>query len=182
MKHYFRVTKTVGELTRVLCAVLEDQHKKTRLRFRLPSLSRALFRRMPAGLKIDGDRLTVDGADAAGQRTRCCCFACFTRRSGRASTSIRRRCAWSSRTCAWSTRKLRSAPGSEPAVRRDADARDECRAGAEAAERRRRVRPVHSRTSAASSRRCSTTCTTSIPWTSTRSGPSASSTASSAAN
>ena len=40
MKHYFRVTKTVGELTRVLCAVLEDQHRKTRLRFRMPSLSR----------------------------------------------------------------------------------------------------------------------------------------------
>ena len=64
MKHYFRVTKTVGELTRVLCAVLEDQHKKTRLRFRLPSLSRSLFRRMPAGLKIDGGRLTVDGPDS----------------------------------------------------------------------------------------------------------------------
>ena len=43
MKHYFRVTKTVGDLTRVLCAVLEDQHRKTRLRFRLPSLSRSLL-------------------------------------------------------------------------------------------------------------------------------------------
>ncbi|HYN39282.1 MAG TPA: [protein-PII] uridylyltransferase, partial [Rhodospirillales bacterium] len=64
MKHYFRVTKTVGDLTRVLCAVLEDEHKKTRIKFRLPSLSRALFRRPPPGLKLDGDRLTLDSADA----------------------------------------------------------------------------------------------------------------------
>ena len=64
MKHYFVITKTVGELTRVLCAVLEDQHKKTRLRFRLPSLSRSFFRRMPPGLKIDGGRLTVDGPES----------------------------------------------------------------------------------------------------------------------
>ena len=65
MKHYFRVTKTVGELTRVLCAVLEDQHRKTRLRFRMPSLSRrCFFRRLPAGLKIVGGRLAVDGPDA----------------------------------------------------------------------------------------------------------------------
>jgi [protein-PII] uridylyltransferase len=64
MKHYFRVTKAVGDLTRILCAVLEDQHRKTRLRFRLQSLSRSFFRRLPGGLKIDGDRLTVDGCDA----------------------------------------------------------------------------------------------------------------------
>jgi len=64
MKHYFRVTKTVGDLTRVLCAVLEDQHKKTRVKFRLPSLSRALFRRPPPGLKLDGNRLTLDSHDA----------------------------------------------------------------------------------------------------------------------
>lgn len=64
MKHYYRVTKTVGDLTRVLCAVLEDQHKKTRLKFRLPSLSRALFRRPPPGLKLDGDRLTLESADS----------------------------------------------------------------------------------------------------------------------
>jgi [protein-PII] uridylyltransferase len=65
MKHYFRVTKTVGELTRVLCAVLEDQHRKTRLRFRMPSLSRrSFFRRLPTGLKIVGGRLAVDGPDA----------------------------------------------------------------------------------------------------------------------
>jgi [protein-PII] uridylyltransferase len=64
MKHYFRVTKSVGDLTRVLCAVLEDQHKKTRLRLRLPHLPRSFFRRLPAGLKIDGDRLGFDGPKA----------------------------------------------------------------------------------------------------------------------
>ncbi|MBK8176409.1 MAG: [protein-PII] uridylyltransferase [Rhodospirillales bacterium] len=64
MKHYFRVTKTVGDLTRILCAVLEDEHKKPRRRFRLPSLSRALFRRLPPGLIIDGGRLALDGAEA----------------------------------------------------------------------------------------------------------------------
>jgi len=64
MKHYYRVTKSVGDLTRVLCAVLEDEHKKHRLRFRLPSLSRSLFRRLPQGLRINGDRLAVDGPDA----------------------------------------------------------------------------------------------------------------------
>jgi [protein-PII] uridylyltransferase len=60
MKHYFHVTKTVGDLTRVLCAVLEDDHAKPRMRFRLPSLG--LFRRLPPQFAIDGDRLTVENA------------------------------------------------------------------------------------------------------------------------
>lgn len=64
MKHYFRITKTVGDLTRVLCAVLEDQHRKQRLRFRLSSLSRSFFRRLPSGLRIDGNRITVEGPDS----------------------------------------------------------------------------------------------------------------------
>ena len=37
MKHYFLVAKDVGDLTRILCAVLEDQQKKSRRLFRLPS-------------------------------------------------------------------------------------------------------------------------------------------------
>jgi len=64
MKHYFRVTKSVGDLTRILCAVLEDEHKKTRIRFRLPSLSRAFFRRLAPGLRADGDRLTLESPEA----------------------------------------------------------------------------------------------------------------------
>ncbi|MGZ9073154.1 MAG: [protein-PII] uridylyltransferase [Rhodoplanes sp.] len=57
MKHYFLITKTVGDLTRVLCAVLEEDHKKPRSRLRLPRLT--FLRRTASGFKIDGDRLTV---------------------------------------------------------------------------------------------------------------------------
>lgn len=57
MKHYFLITKTVGDLTRVLCAVLEEDHKKRRSRLRLPKLT--FLRRVPSGFKLDGDRLTV---------------------------------------------------------------------------------------------------------------------------
>lgn len=60
MKHYFLITKTVGDLTRVLCAVLEEEHKSKR-RFRLPSLT--FMRRTAPGLRLDGDRITVASAD-----------------------------------------------------------------------------------------------------------------------
>jgi [protein-PII] uridylyltransferase len=60
MKHYFLVAKDVGDLTRVLCAVLEEQHKKRR--FRLPSFS--FLRPNINGFEIDGDRLTVADKDA----------------------------------------------------------------------------------------------------------------------
>ena len=56
MKHYFLIAKDVGDLTRVLCAVLEDQHKKSR--FRMPTFSFRKFNE--PGFKIDGDRLTVE--------------------------------------------------------------------------------------------------------------------------
>ncbi len=57
MKYYFLIAKDVGDLTRVLCAVLEEQHKKRPL-FRLPGLPR----RTPVveGFKVDGDRITVE--------------------------------------------------------------------------------------------------------------------------
>jgi len=61
MKHYFLVAKDVGDLTRVLCAVLEDRQKKPR--FRLPSLSFARQRAIK-GFRVDGGRLTVEN-DAA---------------------------------------------------------------------------------------------------------------------
>ena len=60
MKHYFLVAKDVGDLTRVLCAVLEEQHKKRR--FRLPSFS--FLKPNIDGFEIDGDRLTVASEDA----------------------------------------------------------------------------------------------------------------------
>ncbi|MGF1639981.1 MAG: [protein-PII] uridylyltransferase [Rhodospirillales bacterium] len=65
MKHYYLVTKTVGDLTRVLCAVLEEEHKKPRFRLRLPSLP--LFRRLPEGFRIDGGRLREVSDDAFAQ-------------------------------------------------------------------------------------------------------------------
>ena len=58
MRHYFLMTKTVGDLTRVLCAVLEEEHRKKRLRFRIPTFS--LFRRTSEGFKLDGGRLALD--------------------------------------------------------------------------------------------------------------------------
>jgi [protein-PII] uridylyltransferase len=61
MKHYFRVTKTVGDLTRILCAVLEEEHKKSRRRFRIPLWP--LFRKMPEGFRLDNDRLTFHPDD-----------------------------------------------------------------------------------------------------------------------
>lgn len=60
MKHYFLVAKDVGDLTRVICAVLEDQHtKKPMLSF--PSFN--FRRRISAGFKVDGGRLTVEHED-----------------------------------------------------------------------------------------------------------------------
>jgi [protein-PII] uridylyltransferase len=99
MKHYFRVTKSVGDLTRVLCAVLEDEHRRARSRFRLPVLaSMSLFRRAPAGFRIIGNRLAFDSADSfARQPVRL--RNCSMRRSVPASTSTRRRCGWYSRIC-----------------------------------------------------------------------------------
>ena len=60
MKDYYLVAKDVGNLTRVLCAVLEEQHKKGRGRFRLPYFS--FRKRSINGFIQDGDRLSVEGA------------------------------------------------------------------------------------------------------------------------
>ncbi len=59
MKHYFLVARDVGDLTRVICAVLEHEHAK-KARFTMPSFN---FRknRMP-GFQMDGGRLTVESA------------------------------------------------------------------------------------------------------------------------
>lgn len=60
MKHYFLVAKDVGDLTRVICAVLENQHaKKSLLSF--PSFN---FRRAKIpGFKVDGGRLNIETAN-----------------------------------------------------------------------------------------------------------------------
>jgi len=57
MKHYFLIAKDVGDVTRILCAVLEDQQKKKRRLFRLPGFG--FRRREIEGFVLDGDRLTV---------------------------------------------------------------------------------------------------------------------------
>ena len=62
MKHYFLVAKDVGDLTRVICAVMEDNHKKKRRRrsFGLANL----FKKKEVGdYQLDGDRVTVDSAE-----------------------------------------------------------------------------------------------------------------------
>ncbi len=63
MKHYFLVAKDIGDLTRVFCAALEDQHKRRR-RFRLPGLG-ALRKKAKdiAGFEIEGGRLNVAADD-----------------------------------------------------------------------------------------------------------------------
>lgn len=61
MKHYFLIAKDVGDLTRIFCAVLEEQNKR---RPKL-SLSKLLFMRRNniEGFRLDGNRLTVRGDD-----------------------------------------------------------------------------------------------------------------------
>jgi len=59
MRHYFLIAKDVGDLTRILCAVLEADQKKRW--FRLPSFS---FRNRDIdGFVLDGSRLTLSDAD-----------------------------------------------------------------------------------------------------------------------
>ena len=60
MKHYFLVAKDVGDLTRILCTALEEEHKRRR-RFRLPRLG--LRRRHVEGFVIEGDRVNIADAE-----------------------------------------------------------------------------------------------------------------------
>ncbi len=60
MKHYFLVAKDVGDLTRIICAVLESEQKKQR--FRMPTLS--FMRRSIEGFTVEGDRINVAADDA----------------------------------------------------------------------------------------------------------------------
>ncbi len=54
MKHYFLTAKDIGDLTRIFCAHLENQHQKKPL-LRLPRLG--LRRRELEGFTVEGDRL-----------------------------------------------------------------------------------------------------------------------------
>jgi [protein-PII] uridylyltransferase len=54
MKHYFLVAKDVGDLTRIFCANIEEQHRRRSL-LRLPRVG--LFRREADGFAVEGDRI-----------------------------------------------------------------------------------------------------------------------------
>src|SRR5450631_3858125 len=67
MKHYFLITKDVGDLTAILCAELEDSHAKS-----VPVLSRVMAKFRPVKRKklagsddfiVDKNRITVVGAN-----------------------------------------------------------------------------------------------------------------------
>jgi [protein-PII] uridylyltransferase len=60
MKHYFLIAKDVGNLTRIICAVLEAEHQKRR--FHIPRMS--FMRRNINGFSVDGDRLTLESDEA----------------------------------------------------------------------------------------------------------------------
>jgi len=61
MKHYFLITKDVGDLTRTLCSVLEDQHKKSWELAWLPSFRAQ--NKVIEGFELDGSRLSVRDGD-----------------------------------------------------------------------------------------------------------------------
>ncbi len=54
MKHYFLTAKTVGDLTRILCAVLEERNQKSRIS---QALGRLAPRRSVQGFRVEGGRL-----------------------------------------------------------------------------------------------------------------------------
>ena len=58
MKHYFLIAKDVGDITRIICSVLEEQQKKQILPAWLSGLR---FRRLKSkGFQIDGGRLNLE--------------------------------------------------------------------------------------------------------------------------
>jgi len=61
MKHYFLTAKNVGDLTRTLCSVLEEQHKKKRRPAWLPSFR--LRKKTIDGFAFDSGRLNVKSGD-----------------------------------------------------------------------------------------------------------------------
>ncbi|MDV7339903.1 [protein-PII] uridylyltransferase [Terasakiella sp. A23] len=61
MKHYYLTAKTVGDLTRNLCAVLDEQQKKQQQRF---TMLTNFFKRNVEGFGVDSGRLTMDNHEA----------------------------------------------------------------------------------------------------------------------
>ena len=56
MKHYFLVAKDVGDLTRIFCAALEEQHKR-KPRFQFPRFG--LRKQEMDGFQVEGDRINL---------------------------------------------------------------------------------------------------------------------------
>lgn len=61
MKHYFLIAKYVGDLTRIVCAILEESHKRRPKAGRL--LARLALKKSIDGFKIDGGRLNIAHAE-----------------------------------------------------------------------------------------------------------------------
>ncbi|MBF0166317.1 MAG: [protein-PII] uridylyltransferase [Alphaproteobacteria bacterium] len=61
MKHYFLIAKYVGDLTRIVCAILEESHKRRPKGGRL--LARLAFKKSIDGFKVEGGRLNVTHDD-----------------------------------------------------------------------------------------------------------------------
>ncbi|MCF8473800.1 MAG: [protein-PII] uridylyltransferase [Emcibacter sp.] len=61
MKHFFLTAKTVGDLTRIYCAYLEDEHKRKPM-IRMPKLG--LRKRKIEGFPIEGSRITLTSSEA----------------------------------------------------------------------------------------------------------------------
>ncbi len=178
MRHYFLTAKTVGDLTGVFLAHLDEKFARRGRRIGLPAF----------------------GAGRAGSRASCSIAAgsrCLTRpfsppsRCG--SSDVRAR-----RPLRARNPPVGDARGGEPgeadrrrrprrsprqrALPRCADQSTRSRDGAEVDERGRGVRPFHSRFRPGRRPDCSSTCTTITPSTSIRSAPSACSRGSSKAN
>jgi len=69
MKHYFLIAKDVGDLTRVLCAVLEDQQKKGRRRFSLPKFGRTRRKALrDEAFDLENGRLSIREAGAFAEK------------------------------------------------------------------------------------------------------------------
>jgi len=60
MKHYFLIAKDVGDLTRIFCAAIEEQHRRPK-GLRLPRFG--LFQREVEGFRVDGDRINLLSPD-----------------------------------------------------------------------------------------------------------------------
>ncbi len=59
MKHYFLIAKDVGDLTRIFCALLEEQNKRRPKGFRAAGAAREID-----GFLVEGSRLNIAKADA----------------------------------------------------------------------------------------------------------------------